>query len=137
MIETSLALRRAAEVLAGEQSTGTFVRVARESDDLRARFAAQVESSRSCRSPARRRSPAPSAIRRTRRRARLRLRFPLDNFGPSLPNLLAAVAGNLFEIKELAAIKLVDLELPRRVRRALRRARRSASAGTRRLMGAS
>ena len=29
-----------------------------------------------------------------------------------MPNLLAAVAGNLFEIKELAAIKLVDLELP-------------------------
>ena len=43
-IETSLPLQRAAEVLAGEQSTGTFVRVARESDDVRARFAAQVES---------------------------------------------------------------------------------------------
>ena len=44
VIETSLPLARAAEVLAGEQSTGTFVRVERESDDVRARFAAQVES---------------------------------------------------------------------------------------------
>ncbi len=44
VIETSLPLQHAAEVLAGEQSTGTFVRVERESDDLRARFAAQVES---------------------------------------------------------------------------------------------
>src|SRR5687767_5610901 len=44
IIETSLPLPQAAEVLAGEQSTGTFVRVERESDDLRARFAAQVES---------------------------------------------------------------------------------------------
>jgi len=40
------------------------------------------------------------------------LRFPLANFGPSLPNLLAAVAGNLFELKEFAAVKLVDLDLP-------------------------
>ena len=48
-------------MLAGEQSTGTFVRVARESDDLRARFAAQVESHRrAARSPARR--PCPGAV---------------------------------------------------------------------------
>ena len=99
-------------MLAGEQSTGTFVRVARESDDLRARFAAQVESLDEL--PLTGASPLPGAVGdpAERRRARLRLRFPLDNFGPSLPNLLAAVAGNLFEIKELAAIKLVDLDLP-------------------------
>ncbi|MFC0680184.1 RuBisCO large subunit C-terminal-like domain-containing protein [Lysobacter korlensis] len=111
-IETSLELERAAEVLAGEQSTGTFVRVARESDDVRARFAAQVESLEEL--PLTGSSPLPGAVGdpATRKRARLKLRFPLDNFGPSLPNLQAAVAGNLFEIKELAAIKLVDLELP-------------------------
>ena len=112
MIETSLPLEQAAEVLAGEQSTGTFVRVARESDDVRARFAAQVESIDEI--PLTGASPLPGAVGdpAARRRAVLRLRFPLDNFGPSLPNLLAAVAGNLFEIKELAAIKLVDLDLP-------------------------
>ncbi len=111
-IETSLPLQKAAEVLAGEQSTGTFVRVARESDDVRARFAARVESIDEI--PLTGASPLPGAVGdpAARRRAVLRLRFPLDNFGPSLPNLLAAVAGNLFEIKELAAIKLVDLDLP-------------------------
>lgn len=112
VIETSLPLLQAAEVLAGEQSTGTFVRVARESDELRARFAAQVESIEEI--PLTGASPLPGAVGdpALRRRALLRLRFPLDNFGPSLPNLLAAVAGNLFEIKELAAITLVDLDLP-------------------------
>ncbi len=89
------------------------MRVERESDDLRARFAAQVESHPGGApdrlvGAARRRS----AIRPARRRGILRLRFPLDNFGPSLPNLLAAVAGNLFELKELSAIKLLDLDLP-------------------------
>lgn len=112
VIETSVPLERAAEVLAGEQSTGTFVRVARESDDVRARFAAQVESIQEI--PLTGASPLPGAVGdpTARRRAVLRLRFPLDNFGPSIPNLQAAVAGNLFEIKELAAIKLIDLDLP-------------------------
>ncbi|MEH3089363.1 MAG: RuBisCO large subunit C-terminal-like domain-containing protein [Microbacterium arborescens] len=112
VIETSLPLAHAAEVLAGEQSTGTFVRVERESDDVRARFAAQVESLDEL--PLTGASPLPGTVGdpAARRRARVRLRFPLDNFGPSLPNLLAAVAGNLFELKELAAIRLVDLELP-------------------------
>lgn len=112
VIETSLPLRHAAEVLAGEQSTGTFVRVERESDDVRRRFAAQVESLDEI--PLTGSSPLPGTIGdpSARKRAILRLRFPLDNFGPSLPNLMAAVAGNLFEIKELGAIKLLDLDLP-------------------------
>jgi ribulose-bisphosphate carboxylase large chain len=111
-IETSLPLERAAEILAGEQSTGTFIRVARESDDLRARFAAQVVDVTEV--PLTAASPLPGTVGdpAQRRRAILRLEFPLDNFGPSIPNLQAAVAGNLFEIKELAAVKLLDLDLP-------------------------
>src|SRR5439155_13001755 len=42
-IETSHPPERAAEVLAGEQSTGTFVRVRGETDELRERFRARVE----------------------------------------------------------------------------------------------
>lgn len=111
-VETSLPLERAAEVLAGEQSTGTFVRVERESDDVRARFAARIDGIEELALTGA--SPLPGAVGdpRDRRRARVRIRFPLGNFGPSLPNLLAAVAGNLFELKEFAALKLVDLELP-------------------------
>ena len=42
-IETSHPLERAAESKAGEQSTGTFVRVPGETDELRDRFGARVE----------------------------------------------------------------------------------------------
>lgn len=112
IVETSMPLQKAAEVLAGEQSTGTFIRVERETDDVRARFAAQVEDVEEL--PLTASAPLPGAIGdpALRRRARLRLRFPLDNFGPSIPNLLAAVAGNLFELKEFGALKLIDLDLP-------------------------
>jgi ribulose-bisphosphate carboxylase large chain len=111
-IETALPLERAAEVIAGEQSCGTFVRVARETDELRARHAARVRSIEEL--PPSGLPPLPGVVGdwRSARRGRICVEFPLANFGPSLPNLLAAVAGNLFELREVGALRLVDLELP-------------------------
>ncbi|MGA8096212.1 MAG: hypothetical protein WB823_18300, partial [Steroidobacteraceae bacterium] len=43
-IETARPPLEAAAVMAGEQSTGTFVRVAGETDELRERFGARIES---------------------------------------------------------------------------------------------
>ena len=43
-IETAYPLEVAANTMAGEQSTGTFVRVAGETDELREQFAARVEA---------------------------------------------------------------------------------------------
>ena len=42
-IETAFPLDSAAATMAGEQSTGTFLRVPGETDELRERFAARVE----------------------------------------------------------------------------------------------
>ncbi len=111
-IETALPLEQVADVMAGEQSSGTFVTVARETDELKRRFRATVASIEEL--PASGRPPLPGAAGDwTRaRRARVKIDFPLHNFGPSLPNLLAAVAGNLFELREVGALRLLDLELP-------------------------
>jgi ribulose-bisphosphate carboxylase large chain len=117
-IETAHPPEQAAAVMAGEQSTGTFVRVPGETDDLRARFGAQVErivEIEEVETPSLPGSRPPRAasgpIRY--RRAEVVLSFPLENMGPSLPNLVSTVAGNLFELREFSGLRLVDLELPR------------------------
>ena len=43
LIETPLAVEKAAASLAGEQSSGTFVAVPGETEELKQRFAARVE----------------------------------------------------------------------------------------------
>ncbi|GAB2604148.1 RuBisCO large subunit C-terminal-like domain-containing protein [Pseudactinotalea suaedae] len=111
-IETALPLEQTAAVMASEQSSGTFVAVARETEELKARFAARVVDIAELPPSGLPPLPGASGDWSQARRARVSIEFPLHNFGPSIPNLLAAVAGNLFEIREAGALKLVDLELP-------------------------
>jgi ribulose-bisphosphate carboxylase large chain len=45
-------------------------------------------------------------------RCLLDLSWPLANVGPSLPNLLATIAGNLFELRQVSGLRLLDLVVP-------------------------
>ncbi len=116
LIETPGDPRQVADAIAGEQSSGTFVAVPGETPELKARAAAVVEHlavvDEDIAAPS-----LPSAGLPTRpgmpiRRALITLSWPLENLGPSLPNLLATVAGNLFELKPLTGLKLLDLRMP-------------------------
>lgn len=115
-IETALAVEKAAEMIAGEQSSGTFLSVPGETEELKARARAQVvaikplESVDSPSLPGGR-SDAPGAARRFQR-AEITVSFPLANLGPNLPTLVATVCGNLYELAEHTGCKLLDLELP-------------------------
>jgi ribulose-bisphosphate carboxylase large chain len=99
--------------MAGEQSSGTFVPVPGETPELKARCAARVEKLQilgECPLPS-----LPGAQRRDHapiRRAQVTLSWPIDNIGPSLPNLLSTIAGNLFELKAFSGLRIVDLRLP-------------------------
>ncbi|MBO0801885.1 MAG: ribulose-bisphosphate carboxylase large subunit family protein [Nocardiopsaceae bacterium] len=137
LIESYLPPEQAAGVLAGEQSTGTFTKVARETPELASRFGATVTDVEAL--PPSDEPPLPGSHRPAGApprpgRARVRVTFPLENFGPSLPNLLAAVAGNLYELRELAAVRLLDLDLPGAFAERYP-GPRFGVAGTRRLMG--
>jgi ribulose-bisphosphate carboxylase large chain len=116
-IETAYPLAEAAATMAGEQSTGTFIRVPGETDALREQYAARVEEIvelGTVDAPSLPGSGLPqghlgSLARGT---AEVTLSWPLENMGTSLPNLMATVAGNLFELKPFSGLKLLDLTLP-------------------------
>ncbi|CAO3453504.1 ribulose-bisphosphate carboxylase large subunit family protein [Azospirillum largimobile] len=138
LIETPLAPAKVAEVMAGEQSCGTFTRVHGETDDLRARARAIVESVEkldTADTPAlpntwaeRQRTPGPW------QRARITISFPTANIGANLPTLAATVAGNLYDLGEVTGLRLESLHIPQAYRAQFDLPRHGV-AGTRRLTG--
>ena len=114
LIETAIDLRQAAEIMAGEQSSGTFRAIPGETAELKIRAAAQVEKLKVL-GPVLEPSllgSISSGDQKTWCRAHLTLSWPIENLGPSLPNLITTIAGNLFELKPLSGIRLMDLRLP-------------------------
>lgn len=115
LLETPGDVRRVAEFMAGEQSSGTFVPLPGETPELKARVAAQVtrleivDETGVAPSLPSARLAAPDG---KYRRALVTLSWPLATLGPSLPNLLATVAGNLFELKPVTGLRLLDIRLP-------------------------
>ncbi len=115
IIETAFDPLRAAEVMAGEQSSGTFVAVPGETPELKERAGARVEQLDLLGEPGAPSLPGsgmPKDIASGWARARVTLSWPLDNIGASLPNLMSTVAGNLFELREFSGIRLLDIRLP-------------------------
>ncbi|WP_342065861.1 ribulose-bisphosphate carboxylase large subunit family protein [Achromobacter kerstersii] len=118
LIETPMDPARVAEVMAGEQSCGTFTRVQGETDELRARARARVESIELLDTV-----PAPSlpnawlarqpgGMPGTYQRARVRISFPVANVGANLATLAATVGGNLYDLGEVTGLRLESMELP-------------------------
>jgi ribulose-bisphosphate carboxylase large chain len=112
VIETAYDLGAAAEAMAGEQSSGTFLPVPGETPELKARSAARVERLTDLGPVAMPSLPGAGLADRPHRRAAVTLRWPLSNMGPSLPSLMVTVAGNLFELKQFSGLRLTDIRLP-------------------------
>lgn len=120
-LETPMELMKAADAFAAEQSTGTWMRVCYETDEIREKHGAKVIGV----------FPIPQEIyeptlptgvdlsifkgsegEMTFNTGIIQIAFPHINFGDRLPNLLSTVAGNLYEMGVFTAIKLLDLEFP-------------------------
>lgn len=110
-LETGDAPERAAEVIAGEQSSGTFVALATETAELKARSGAKVERLEVVDTVSAPSLPTPKRSSRYTRCV-LELSWPLENLGACLPTLMATIAGNLFELRAVTGLRLTDLQLP-------------------------
>ena len=138
LIETPVDPAAVAEVMAGEQSCGTFTRVEGETDALRARARATVEAITELESVA---APSlPNALlerKGTRgpwRRAQVDISFPVANIGANLPTLAATVSGNLYDLGEVTGLRLESLQVPAAYRAQFEMPR-IGIAGTRRATG--
>jgi ribulose-bisphosphate carboxylase large chain len=111
-IETPLAVEKAAAVLAGEQSSGTFVAVPGETAEFKQRFAARVEKITPLETVSEPSLPGGRGAAGKFQRAEIVVSWPLENFGFNLPVLVSTVQGNLYELSQFSGLKLMDLELP-------------------------
>ena len=137
-IETAFPIDAAVEVMAGEQSSGTFTKVAGETPELKERSGARVESIEELETVSEPSLPGAGVPRGEAsprwRRAKVELSWPIENMGPSLPNVVATVAGNLFELRQFSGLRLLDLRLPQVFRDAYQ-GPQFGTAGTRKLAG--
>lgn len=111
-IETPYAPEKAAQVLAGEQSSGTFVAVPGETEELKQRFAARVESITPLETVAQPAIPGAVSSQGVYHRANIEVSWSVENFGYNLPVLISTLQGNLYEITQFTGLKLMDIELP-------------------------
>lgn len=138
LIETPLSLMKVAEIMAGEQSSGTFIRVEGETDDLRGRARAEVlevvdlgEIDHTTLASA---WLTRRGVTTRSHRATVKIRFPIDNVGVNLAALASTVAGNLYDLGEVTGMRLENITLPTSWRRQFAMPRQGI-AGTRRLTG--
>ncbi|WP_300711539.1 ribulose-bisphosphate carboxylase large subunit family protein [Limnohabitans sp.] len=132
-LETGDDPMRAAETIAGEQSSGTFLKLAAETPQLKERSGARVEALEILDVADAPSLPGGMASKRYTR-CLLTLSWPLENLGPCLPTLMATVAGNLFELRQVSGLRLLELRLPEAFARAYP-GPAFGMAGTRRLSG--
>jgi ribulose-bisphosphate carboxylase large chain len=111
-LETADDPRRAAEVIAGEQSSGTFLALANETPELKLRSGARIERLALLDTASQPSLPGHYPPGSVFSRCALSLSWPIANIGPSLPNLLATIAGNLFELRQVSGLRITGLTLP-------------------------
>ncbi len=134
LIETPLAVEKAAATLAGEQSSGTFVAVPGETEELKQRFAARVEKITLHESVTVPSLPGAKSASGKFQRAEILVSWSLENMGYNLPALVSTIQGNLYEITAFTGLKLMDVELPLSFAKYFRGSKFGV-AGTRKLTG--
>jgi ribulose-bisphosphate carboxylase large chain len=114
-VESSVASEKIAQVIAGEQSSGTFLSLPGETDELKERSRARVVRIDPLAPVLQPTLPSAYVDRHAHggvfHRAEIEIAFPVANVGANLPTLLATIAGNLYELGEVTGLRLLDLDM--------------------------
>ena len=132
LIETAGDPEALAAKIASDQSTGTFVAVPGETEDLKNRVAARVVALRSLPPVA---VPSfPSGEPGPFHRAEADIAFPFEAIGTDLAALMTIAIGGVYSIRGFTGIRIVDMKLPEAFGKAWP-GPQFGVAGTRRLTG--
>lgn len=116
-VESSVSSEKVAQVIAGEQSSGTFLALPGETDELKERSRARVTRIEPLAPALQPTLPSAYVARHPHggvfHRAEIDIAFPVANVGANLSSLLATAVGNLYELGEVTGLRLLDLDLSR------------------------
>ncbi len=110
LIETPGNPEKMAAKIASDQSTGTFVPVPGETEELKNRVAARVVNVRPL--PSAPHSSFPTEEAGPFNRAEADIAFPFDAIGTDLAALMTIAIGGIYSIKGFTGIRVVDMKLP-------------------------
>lgn len=110
-IETEGDVARLAAKIASDQSTGTFVQLAGETPELKARVAAQVVAIRPL-EPVETPSFPSSNTGALYARADVDIEFPLEAIGTDMAALMTIAISGVYSIKGFSGIRVIDMVLP-------------------------
>ncbi|MEZ2132033.1 3-oxo-isoapionate-4-phosphate decarboxylase OiaX [Sinorhizobium sp. CB9] len=111
-IETPGSVEAMADKIASDQSTGTFVPVPGETEELKSRVAARVLAIRPLEDAEHPTWPEIASADTRLRRADVDIAFPLDAIGTDLSALMTIAIGGVYSIKGMTGIRIVDMKLP-------------------------
>jgi ribulose 1,5-bisphosphate carboxylase large subunit-like protein len=111
-IETTGSVEAMAAKIASDQSTGTFVPVPGETQELKDRVAAQVLAIRLLPDVDHPTWPEIAPGHGRIHRADADIAFPLDAIGTDLSALMTIAIGGVFSIRGMTGIRIVDMKLP-------------------------
>ncbi|MCA0431829.1 MAG: ribulose-bisphosphate carboxylase large subunit family protein [Proteobacteria bacterium] len=116
LIETVGHPEKLAAKIASDQSTGTFVAVPGETEELKNRVAARVVALRPL--PPLAVPSFPSAEAGPFNRAEADIAFPFEAIGTDLAALMTIAIGGVYSIKGFTGIRIIDMKLPEEFGRA-------------------
>ncbi|MBP7792136.1 MAG: hypothetical protein KA120_03645 [Candidatus Goldbacteria bacterium] len=111
-VETPDSVKKTVESIATMQSTGTWSGVKRETKKLIKKFGAKVRNVKMLKDTNEIHLPTRKKRSGKINCAEAVISYPWENFGKNIAMLISTIAGEIYDLSELTAIKVTDVEFP-------------------------